>query len=383
MRGPVHHVPAVRVFTDGAQAFAAMRQAIASATGEILLEAYIVRDDAVGTAMHQALAAAVQRGVRVCVLADAVGSLDTRDAFWDRMAADGITVRLFHRFRHLPFELLRRDHRKLVVIDRQRAFIGGMNIGVEYGSSLRSHANAWRDTMVSLTGEVARELAAVFAEGWDRAQGPPLPGLEYISWETPTEPDGPADFPDGPLTTAHARVLDARPGRRQRELLTVLACLVGAARSRLWITTPYFAPPNRALSMLRAAARRGVDVQLLLPGSRADIPFIRHAAHATYARLMAAGVRITEYERATLHAKTIVVDGLVSVVGSTNLDFRSFWWNAECNVLLESPAVAAVMERDFLSDRQAGRPIDPAVWRDRPWWHRLGDWAARTQRWAL
>ena len=383
MRGPVHAVPAVQVFTDGEQAFAAMQQAVASATVEILLEAYIVRDDAVGAAMHQALAAAVQRGVRVCVLADAVGSLETHDAFWDRMAADGITVRLFHRFRHLPFELLRRDHRKIVVIDRQRAFIGGMNIGVEYGSSIRSHAHAWRDTMVLLTGSVARELAAVFAEGWDRAQGPPLPGLEYVSWDAPTEPEVDPDLPAIPRPSASAQVLDARPGRRQREVLTVLACLVGAARTRLWITTPYFAPPSLALAMLRHAALRGVDVRLLLPGHRADIPFIRHAAHATYAGLLRAGVRIIEYEQATLHAKTLVVDGRVTVAGSTNLDSRSFWWNAECNVLLTGAEVATGMEHDFLEDCARGTVIDPAAWAARPWWHRLGDWAARTQRWAL
>lgn len=420
MRSPLHECPGTQLLVDGALAFAAMLTAIDAAQEELLLETYILRDDQMGESVRSALARAVARGVRVCVLADAVGSLETKDTFWDNLKADGITVRLFHRLRYLPFEALRRDHRKIIVADRRVALTGGMNIGEEYGSSIHRREDAWRDTLIRVEGPVAAELAAVFAEGWDRAQGPPLPGLEYVSWSERSgaesarlqeparaawsaralrssveqrlakrrdrrrgrrvlRPTAAADVD----SLSAALVLDARPGRGQREVLAVLASLVGAARQRVWITTPYFAPPSRALSLMRAAARRGVDVRLLVPGERTDVALVRHAAHGAYAALLSSGVRVFEYQRATLHAKTIVVDGHAGVVGSTNLDFRSFWLNAECNVLLFDDALAGALEKSFLDDCAGSTEITAPQWAFRTWRHRIGDWLARQLRWAL
>ena len=416
MDSPLHEAPQARLVVDGELAFRAIIAALGEAREEILLESYILRDDRIGEAVHVALAHAVQRGVRVHVLADAVGSSDTKDTFWRALEADGITLRLFHRLRYLPFEALRRDHRKIIVIDRALAFTGGMNIGNEYGSSIRRRGVAWRDSLVRVQGSVARELAAVFAEGWDRAQGPPLPGLEYISWAeqaTASLMSAPTRWSARALrarierriaqrrdrrrgrrvrrvadrasaeSTSTALVLDSRPGRGQREVLAVLASLVGGARERLWITTPYFAPPTRALDLLRAAARRGVDVRLLVPGAQTDVPLVRHAAHGAYRALLDAGVRVFEYQRATLHAKTVVVDGHAGLVGSTNLDFRSFWLNAECNVLVFDDDLARALERSFSDDCTQSVEIGTALWDERTLWHRLGDWCARQLRWAL
>ncbi len=424
MRCVLHECPDARLLIDGELAFRAMLTAIDDAREEVLLETYILRDDRIGASVRAALANAVRRGVRVYVLADAVGSMETKEAFWEGLAADGIVLRLFHRLRYLPFEALRRDHRKIVVVDRAIALTGGMNIGEEYGSSIRRRAGAWRDTLVRLEGAVAHALAAVFAEGWDRAQGPPLPGLEYVSWSEPdaVEPDAVLALTAMPWraralrskvsqriamrlarrrdrrrgrrvrrptaeaaedSPSSAVVLDSRPGRGQREVLAVLASLVGGARERLWITTPYFAPPTRALRLLRAAARRGVDVRLLLPSELTDVALIRHAAHGAYATLLDAGVRVFEYQRATLHAKTVVVDGHAGVVGSTNLDFRSFWLNAECNVLLFDDVLAGALELSFTNDCAQSVEITSAAWSLRSWRHRLGDWLARQMRWAL
>lgn len=166
-------------------------------------------------------------------------------------------------------------------------------------------------------------------------------------------------------------------------MLTVLVALAGAARERLWITTPYFAPPTRAIKLLAAASQRGVDVRLLLPGARTDVPLVRHAAHGTYAYLLRHGVRVFEYQRATLHAKTLVVDGHASLIGSSNLDFRSFWLNAECNVLLYDDACGASLERAFEVDLGGSLEITAEMWRTRPWSHRLVDRVARALRWAL
>jgi cardiolipin synthase len=281
----------------------------------------------------------------------------------------------------------------------------------------------WRDTFVQVEGSVARELAAVFAEGWDRARGPALPGLEYVSWSDAVE-TSPQQNVEGIGTRAVPRrlqravqrqlqrqlgrqrdlrrgrrvrrvievaapedravlVLDPRPGRGQREMLSVLSALMGGARERLWITTPYFAPPSRALTFLLSAARRGVDVRLLLPSERTDVPLIRHAAHGAYGVLLESGVRVFEYERATLHAKTMVVDGYASLIGSSNLDFRSFWLNAECNVLVFDEACAAALEGSFQADLASSREITRDEWRERTWSHQLLDTTARALRWAL
>ena len=173
-----------------------------------------------------------------------------------------------------------------------------------------------------------------------------------------------------------ARVVDS-------EMLGVLAALIGGARKTLWITTPYFAPPNRALTLLLAAVQHGVDVRLLLPSERTDVPLVRHAAHGAYQRLLQGGVRLFEYQRATLHAKTAVVDGYVSLIGSSNLDFRSFWFNAECNVLVFDDACAATLERSFQEDLANSREILMDEWKQRTWSHRLLDRTARALRWAL
>ncbi len=366
-----------------------------------------------------ALAAAEKRGVRVRVLADAVGSLATKDIFWTKLEATGIELRLFHKLWPIPLSILRRDHRKIIVIDRAVAFTGGMNIGEEYGSSIRKHNVAWRDTFMRVEGSVAAELAAVFAEGWDRAGGDPLPGLEYVSWtDGIVVPEG-ASLRSFKASAIRARlerrigqrrdrrkgrrvvregdvrnpsdsesagtviVLDSRPGRGQRETLAVMSALVGGAREKLWITTPYFAPPARALTLIVGAARRGVDVRLLLPGPRTDVPLIRHAAHAAYHRLLKAGARIFEYQLATLHSNTCVVDGHASMVGSTNLDFRSFWLNAECDLLVMDNDCAHELEEAFLNDCQGSEEILGERWKKRGWRHRALDRAARALRFAL
>ncbi|MBL0938779.1 MAG: hypothetical protein IBJ03_07780 [Gemmatimonadaceae bacterium] len=424
--GPLHPCPPVTLYADGEATFARMGEVIASARDEVLVETYILRDDRLGEAVKAALIASAKRGVRVCVLADAVGSFTTRERYWEELEAGGVQVRQFHRFWHHPLDALRRDHRKLLVVDRSVAFTGGMNIAEEYGSSVRRHEDAWRDSFAELHGPVAHELAAVFAEGWDRAKGPPLPGLEYVSWA-----DGvvlpPVAAPrryspralsarvqwqlqrqfqmrmgrrrdrtrgrlvrrtDGRSSQMSCEesavmVLDPRPGRGQREMLTVLAALVGGARKRLWITTPYFAPPSRGLWLLGAAAARGVDVRLLLPSERTDVPIVRHAAHGAYRALMARGVRIFEYTQATLHAKTLLVDDQVGLVGSSNLDFRSFWLNAECNVLIFDRDFAQALHDDFLEDVASSNEIDAATWNKRGLMHRLLDTGARAMRWAL
>lgn len=370
---PIHRGNRVHLHTDGAAATAAMLGAIVGAEREVLCEAYIFEDDETGHDFRDALAAAAVRGVRVCVLADAWGSLFTGSAFWRGMTGHGVEVRIFHRlFRYLWWHAFR-DHRKILVADRRLAYTGGMNIADEYsGSSRRKREERMRDTHLEVAGSAAVELAAVFAEGWERAGGRPLDpepapegAAEAAAAETASAEEGP-----------RVHVLDSRPDRGHHETASVLATLVALSRRRLWLTAGYFAPGRLAVRLITAAARRGVDVRILLPG-RTDVPIVRHAGHGWYRRLLAAGVRVFEYQPAILHAKTLVADGAVSIVGSSNLDVRSFRFNAECNVVVLDEGLASELEAAFERDLAESGEIDLGSWRRRNPFHRAGDRVAR------
>lgn len=354
---------AVTVYVEGEAAMGAMAQAVREAEREILLESYIFKDDEAGRHFQQELKAAARRNLTVRVLADGLGSITTRRHFWQEMEAAGVAVRIFNPlFSHLSLQGIR-DHRKLLVVDRAVGFTGGMNIGLEYGSPFPSGGDTWRDTHARVEGPAAWEMAIVFREGWLQAGGDAfsIPPLAASAREEPG---------------ARILTLDSRPGRGSAEMAAVLAAIVGAARRRVWITNAYFAPGWKAARILKEAAARGVDVRLLLPG-RSDVPLVRHAAHGYYAGLLAAGVRIFEYQAAVLHAKTLVADGRCSVIGSANLDFRSFVFNAESNLVILDPGTAATLEKTFESDLGRSVEIERAAWCRRPFLHRIGDRAAR------
>jgi cardiolipin synthase len=175
---------------------------------------------------------------------------------------------------------------------------------------------------------------------------------------------------------AKTLVLDSRPGRGYAETASVLAAVVGACRQRLWVTNSYFAPRRNAIDVLGRAAQRGVDVRLLLPGI-SDVPLVRHAGHGYFEQLLASGVRIFEYQPAILHAKTLVADDYVTVVGSSNLDFRSFHFNAECNVLILDEETAQATASAFEHDLAGSVEIQLDQWRKRSVAHRFGDALAR------
>jgi cardiolipin synthase len=376
---PIHPGNRVELYRSGEHAFAAMYEAVAGAHREVLLESYIFKDDRVGRTFLDLLAAAVRRGVAVRVLADALGSSGTHADFWRDMERRGISAHLFHPlFKGLWYQPFR-DHRKLLVVDRRIAFTGGMNIGVEYGSPSWPHrsrwrrrqtawhraATPWRDSHVRVVGPAAWALSVVFSEGWEHAGGAPLD-------LAPLTVEGVGDAAGG----ARVLVLDAQPLRGNREAAAALTAIAAAARKRLWITNAYFAPGHHAVRVLADAAHRGVDVRLLLP-ARTDVPLVRHAGHGYFADLLGRGIRIFEYAAAVLHAKTLVADGYLSVVGSTNLDFRSFLFNAECNLVVLDAPFAARLERAFAADLTHATEIDAAAWRRRSLLHRAGDRAAR------
>jgi cardiolipin synthase len=363
---PVFSGNRVAIYTNGTDAFTAMLAAIDTAASEVLLEAYIFRDDATGRAFSESLGRAAARGVRVRVLADGLGSSETSGAFWESLRSAGVEVRIFHPLLARFWDAAFRDHRKILVVDCRIAFTGGMNIGEEYGSSRRStrrirKSRAWRDTQVRVEGPTAWEMAVVFGEGWERTGGDPLhlPPLTA------------SDAPGSRILT-----LSTRPGRGVDELASILTALVAAARRRVWITNSYFAPRRRAIGTLAAAVGRGVDVRLLLPG-QSDVALIRHAGHGFFGELLRRGARVFEYQPAVLHAKTLVVDERVCVVGSTNLDYRSFDFNAECNLVILCETTNATLAAAFENDLSVSTEIRLAAWRRRTFLHRAGDRLAR------
>jgi cardiolipin synthase len=206
-------------------------------------------------------------------------------------------------------------------------------------------------------------MAVVFSEGWIEAEGAPF-DIDPLAAEVAEAPG------------ARILVLDSRPRRGAAESASALAAIAGAARRNLWITNSYFAPGRRAVRLLGDAVRRGVDVRLLLPG-KTDVPVVRRAGHGYYTDLLEQGVRIFEYQASVLHAKSLVADGYVSVVGSTNLDFRSFLFKSECDLVILDPGTAAVMEDAFRRDMEESEEILLEPWRRRPLGRQIGDRLAR------
>jgi cardiolipin synthase len=360
--GAIHDGNQVEILVRGDDAFRSKKEAIQTARSEILLESYILKDDETGRDILESLAAAAGRGVAVKVLADAFGSLTTGGSYWREMKRRGIEAHLFNPLWPYPWFHVFRDHRKILAVDRRVAFVGGMNLGREYGSPRPYRTGTWRDTDARIEGPAVHELALVFSEAWSRAGGS---GLELAHTEESRTGSG-----------ARILVLDSRPGRGHQESASVLAAIAAAAQDYLWVTNAYFAPRAFAIEALGRAVARGVDVRLLLPG-KSDVPLVRHAGHGYFRDLLRRGVRIFEYQGAILHAKTLVADGYVSLVGSSNLDFRSFRFNAEVNVLVMDEAVASRMAAVFREDVGLAGEIQLEEWNGRPWFHKVGDGAAR------
>ncbi|HYB33947.1 MAG TPA: phospholipase D-like domain-containing protein [Steroidobacteraceae bacterium] len=342
-----------RLLDGGGQFFPAMLAAIDAASESVLLEMYLVRSGVVATRFIAALAEAVRRGARVCVVLDAFGALGLTGADRRRLLAAGVELRLFNplRLRNRLANLLR-DHRKLLLADGRTSFVGGAGLTDDFAGGPRG---PWREVMVQIEGPVVADWHRAFARTWRRC------GPELAVAAPPASPAH-AGGAAGRLSLSEAR---------QRSVLAngVLRRIDGAAR-RAWIMSAYFVPSRRFRKALRRAARRGVDVRLLVPGARTDHPWVRHASRRFYGKMLRNGVRIFEYQPHMLHAKVILCDDWASV-GSSNLDRWSFRWNLEANQEVAdarfADTVAALFERDLL----VSRPISSRHWRRRAWLDRL------------
>ena len=332
---------ALRHIADSPAAIEAMLELIASGRRTIHFENYIIRDDPTGRRFAAALADRARAGVQVRVLYDAFGSIGTGRRFWRGLRRAGVEVREFGPLLTSGlFQLLSRDHRKLLVVDGREAMMGGLCIGDEWAGDPERGRLPWRDTMLSVRGPAVAMLEGTFARVWATV-GAPLPAGALA----PTSE---------PCGSASLRVIDGVPA--QSRAYRAVQMLAAAAQERLWITDAYLVAPPPLYASLVDAAKSGVDVRLLLPGT-SDIPVVRTFSRIGYRDLLRAGARIFEYSGPMLHAKTLVVDRGWGRIGSTNLNVSSLLGNYELDIIAECDSLTDALAAQFRHDSAQSREI--------------------------
>jgi cardiolipin synthase len=343
---------AVELLIDAAAHYDAWLTAIRSARHRVLLENYIIRDDEVGRSFREALVECAERGVQVAVVYDWLGCKgQSRDGFWRRLRAAGGEVRAFNPPQlGQPFGWISRDHRKLLVVDGVLGFLSGVCISQKWLGDLRRGVEPWRDTGVSLHGPAVAELEHAFAESWANI-GTPLPPFPEPS--AIQEPAG----------SVALRVIATQPSTAGMYRLDQL--IAAMARRTLWLTDAYFIGIAPYVQALASAARDGVDVRLLVPGS-SDIPLVAGMSRSGYRPLLKAGIRVFEWNGSMLHAKTAVADNLWARVGSSNLNIASWLSNREIDVAVEDTGFARQLAEQYERDLEHATEIVLAPRRWRP-----------------
>ncbi len=401
----------VTLLQDGPATYDAMFAAIAAARDHVDLETYILEDDEAGHRFAQVLAERQRAGVQVNILRDSVGTLKTPAAFWQPLRDAGVRIVEFNPVNPLKagagWDLNQRDHRKLLEVDGRVAILGGINISAVYSSSGGSHGSGggsggggaggndagragavpaggasapgqpgdrqpgWRDTDIRVEGPAAADCERLFLAAWEAQKGPPLPARA-------------AAAPASDAATGHdiVRIVGSGPDDSYSVMFSALLSAIGNAETSVHLTNAYFVPDPQLLAALQAAARRGVDVSLVLPG-HTDSWLVLQAGHRHYDALLAAGVKIHERRGAVLHSKTAAIDGVWSTVGSTNLDWRSFLHNHELNAIVLGPTFGAQLEALFQRDLAASDAITLESWRQRPVKARASEVFAGAWEWWL
>jgi cardiolipin synthase len=367
----------VTLLFDGPATMREMMAAARAATTSVNLETYIFDQDPIGIQFADLLIEKQRAGVTVNVMYDAVGTLGVPQPFFERMKAAGIHLLTFNPVtpgkRPGKWELNNRDHRKLMVVDGKIAFTGGINISATYANSslFRSKQRTqsadgkrvgWRDTHIKIEGPAVATLQWAFIDNWVHQEGGDLPEVDY--------------FPRlAPAGDKMVRVLATSP-ERTSEIYKSLLVAINEAKKSIHITSAYFVPDQQTIDALCAAALRGVDVKLVLPGV-SDHGLVFHAGRGFYEQLLEGGVKVYQLQVAVLHAKTAVIDGAWSTIGSANIDYRSFLHNYELNVIVIDPAFGRDMESAFNEDLRDSKVITLEQWHHRPLSDRFKEWAAR------
>jgi len=358
----VHFGNKVEIFTNGAVFYPAMRDAIRAAQSSVNLEAYIFTSGDVGDMLIEAMVDRARAGVEVRVTLDAIGSSGLGRACRRRLEDAGCRVSFYQPMAWYRLHRINnRTHRELLVVDGTVAFTGGAGVADWWIKPtkrwFRMHP-AWRDTMAKLEGPIVAALQGVFAENWLECCGEILTGPRH--W--------PRQEHAGEM---QAMLVKSSPSDRATVSRVVFQMLIEGAARQVDISTPYFLPDRAMRRALVRTARRGVRVRVIVPGRSTDQRWVRLASRRMFRDLLEAGVQIYEYRPSMTHVKALIVDGLWAVIGTTNLDNRSFEHNDEVNVAVRDAGAAERLRRDFEADIEASDAIDLEDWRGRPLFEKL------------
>lgn len=350
----------VEILNNGDEIFPAMSEAIRNAKETVNLESYIFKNDRAGEKIAQPLIAAAKRGVEVRVLVDGTGSSHSWPIL-NRMRDAGVKVAVFHSIFRLwsLYDIGWRTHRKILVVDGTISFTGGFCIADNWLGDARN-PKEWRDTMARATGPVSAQMQAIFSEDWTYTTGEILAGDKFY----------PRIAPAGNVE-AQAIKVSRGDSSSLAKILYIVA--IQSAEKSIHIQNAYFVPDRQIREALIQAARRGVDVRIMIPGRHIDMPFVRMASRFHYGELLAAGVRILEYKRTMMHQKNAVIDGLFSIVGSINFDARSLRSNAEDSLAFYDRGFASQLEADFTEDEKYCREVTYESWKRRGLEQRLAE----------
>jgi cardiolipin synthase A/B len=370
----------VRLLIDGPSTFEAMFNAISNAKRSIVLESYIIEDAAISRKLAALLTAKRAAGLEVAVIYDAVGSFGTDQNFFDSLTAAKVMVCAFNPVNPLKrlgtWGVSHRDHRKILVVDQVIGFTGGINVSDNYSSGSMSRKRSpeastenekgWRDTQIEIHGPAARALDELVRNTWQQQ--------ECRGELQKTGPDKPAKV--RAAGTQLISIVPASPKDEVSRIYTLLLTSIQAAQRSVYLTMAYFSPGEEMIDALCLASERGVEVKLILP-SKSDFSPVWHAGRSYYTRLLEAGIEIHELQDTVLHAKTAVIDGVVSTVGSSNLDWRSFSGNNEVNAFVIGDDFGGTMTSMFTKDLAASEEIKLREWAERPLLQRTKEMLAR------
>jgi cardiolipin synthase A/B len=360
----------VQLLTKGKESFESIFKALRDAKRSICLQFYIFKNDETGQELARVLSQKSLEGVKVYLLYDHFGSLGTPRSFWRNLTRAGVKIKASHPFRWTaPLRYVHRDHRKLMVIDVERAFTGGLNIADEYrGFHLRLRGRGWRDTGIFVEGPVVRELFNTFKESWYAWGGEKIEIAAHSESEGAAASQGsiPSERDIGVLVLP----IFAYTRKSKIRMRSLLNHSLERAEQSISLTTAYFIPSRKLIRRLEDAVKRGVHVRLLVPG-KSDIPAASFAGRALFAGLLKAGVEIYLYQGDMLHAKTYAFDRCWSIIGSTNLDYQSLIYNDEGNIGILNVGFGSKIDGVFEEDLKYALKIDREHWAKRPFLDKL------------
>jgi cardiolipin synthase len=355
----------VTVLREGGETFPAMLSALAAAQHSICFETYILAADLTGDRFKAVLTERARAGVRVRLIYDAVGSFGIPDSWVDELRSAGCEVIDFNPIApwRRRFRLSHRDHRKILVIDDQVAFTGGLNIANDY-AAVADGGLGWHDMHCRVTGPVVLDLARMFRRTWLRCGGSDYPAATALAVPAPAGPGG-----------TFVRLLDNTRLRQRTAVRRAYLHAINSARRFVWIQNAYFLPDRGVRRALARAVARGVDVRVLVPG-HSDVRLIEWAGHYAFRRLIRRGVQILSWRGVMMHAKTATVDAIWSTIGSYNFDAQSRFNNLEVTVEILDPATGQTLATCFERDIANADPFDEQTWLHLPWWRKALAWLA-------